>query len=135
MLELLLNMKLLGIDYGRAKMGLAIATSPLAQPLEVFRYKDVGEALEKIKRISEQNEIEKIVVGVSEGEMGEESRKFGNKLAAEIDIEVDYSDETLTTADAQLLSISAGMSRKKRRRMEDAYAATIMLQGYIDTLS
>lgn len=118
--------KILGIDYGRSKVGLAIADGTLAEPLKVIRYKDKNILLSEIKKIIENEEIEKVVVGVSEGEMGEESKEFAREFNAET------YDETLTSQDAQFLSREAGINRKKRHEMEDAYAATIMLQNYLD---
>jgi len=119
-------MRILGIDYGRSKVGLAIAETPLAQPMGVIRYSTPGELQIKIKRVIEDSDIDKIVVGVSEGEMAKESEEFAKSLGAET------FDETLTSFEAQRLSIEAGIKRKKRREMEDAYAATVMLQNYLD---
>jgi putative Holliday junction resolvase len=119
-------MRILGIDYGRSKVGLAIAESPLAQPMGVIRYSNPGELQVKIKRIIQQNDIEKIIVGVSEGEMAKESKEFAKSLGAQT------FDETLTSLEAQRLSMEAGIQRKKRKEMEDAFAATIMLQNYLD---
>lgn len=119
-------MKILGIDYGRRKVGLAIADGPLAEPLRVIKYSDSVVLEEKIKQILESEKIEKVIVGVSEGEMGKESENFAKKLGAET------FDETLSTRDAQNLSREAGISRKKRHEMEDAYAAAIMLQNWLD---
>lgn len=121
-------MKILGIDYGRSKVGLAIAETPLAQPMGVIRYTTPGELQVKIKRIIEENDIEKIIVGVSEGEMAKESKEFAKIIGAET------FDETLTSHEAQRLSMEAGIKRKKRHEMEDAFAATIMLQNYLDSL-
>lgn len=122
------RMKLLGIDYGRKKIGVAISEGKMAQPLKVVRVKSFTQAIEKIKRIQEELQIEKTVVGVSEGEMGKESTKFAKEIGA-----TTFS-ETLSTHDAQELSKQTGMKRKKRKEMEDAFAATIILQSYLDTL-
>jgi len=119
-------MKILGIDYGRSKVGVAIADGPLAEPLQVIRYKDLTILISQIKKIIEKEKVKKVVVGISEGEMAEESKKFANEIGAET------SDETLSTLDAQALSREAGISQKKRHEMEDAYAACIMLQNYLD---
>ena len=120
-------MKILGIDYGRRKIGLSISDGKLAEPYQVIRYKDNEKMLAHIKRIIERQKIEKVVVGVSEAEMGEESEKFAKIFGAET------HDETLSTHEAQELSKQTGMSRKKRKEMEDAFAASIMLQNYIDS--
>lgn len=120
-------MNYLGIDYGRKKVGLAVSNSKLAEPVKVIRYKDIKSLVQQIKQIVETEKIEKVIVGISENEMGEESKQFANLLEAET------FDETLTSHDAIRLSIQGGIKRKKRKEMEDAYAATIMLQNYLDS--
>jgi len=121
------DMKYLGIDYGRRKIGLAVSDGKLAEPLKVIRYKDLIVSIEQIKNVIKREKIEKVVVGMSEGDMAEESKRFAKMLNAEM------YDETLTSIDAITLSIQGGVKRKKRREMEDAYAATIMLQNYLDS--
>ncbi len=125
-------MKILGIDYGRSKMGLAIANGPLSEPLQVIRYSDTKILVEKLQKIIKDNDIEKIVVGVSEGKIGEESKKFASSIQPLIQSTIILADETLSTQDAQRMSREAGISQKKRHEMEDAYAACIMLQNYLD---
>jgi len=125
-------MKILGIDYGRSKMGLAIANGPLSEPLQVIRYSDTKILVEKLQKIIKDNNIEKIVVGVSEGKIGEESKKFASSIQPLIQSTIILADETLSTQDAQRMSREAGISQKKRHEMEDAYAACIMLQNYLD---
>ena len=125
-------MKILGIDYGRRKMGFSIADGPMSEPLEVIRYLDSGILVEKIKKIIAENSIEKIVIGISEGQMGQESKHFGKSLGKIVKIPVETFDETLSTQDARRMSREAGIGPKKRHQMEDAYAAAIMLQNYLD---
>jgi putative Holliday junction resolvase len=120
-------MKTLGVDYGRRKIGLAIADGSLAEPWKVIRYTNVKVLEENIGKIIKEEGIEKVVVGISEGEMGEESKKFAESIGAET------FDETLSTQDAQQLSREAGISQKRRHEMEDAYAAAILLQNYLDS--
>ena len=126
-------MKILGIDYGRSKVGLALSEGFLSEPLKVIRYKDAKVLLGEIKQIIEKEDVGKVVVGVSEGKMGEESSKFAEGVSLETGAIVETFDETLTSHDAQALSIEAGIGRKKRHEMEDAYAAAIMLQNYLDS--
>jgi putative Holliday junction resolvase len=125
-------MKTLGIDYGRSKIGLAIADGSLADPMGVIRYTDTKILVGKLIKIIEEEGVEKVVFGVSEGEMGKESKNFSINFGKLIKIPVETFDETLSTQDAQRMSIEAGIGQKKRHQMEDAYAATIMLQNYLD---
>ena len=120
-------MRLLGIDYGKRKIGLAISEGRLAEPWKVIRYKDTRILSEQLQRIIKENDVEKVVVGISEGRMAEESKKFAKRIGAET------FDETLSTHDAQRVSIEMGIKRKKRKGMEDAYAAALILQGYLDS--
>jgi putative Holliday junction resolvase len=128
-------MKILGIDYGRSKVGLAISEGFLSEPLKVIRYKNPKVLSEQIKRIIEQEKVGKVVVGVSEGKMAEESKKFALDISLLSSAIVETFDETLTSHDAQALSMEAGIHRKKRHEMEDAYAAAIMLQNYLDNVA
>ncbi len=114
-------------------MGLAIAEGPLAEPLRVIRYKDTEKLSGEIIKIIEKENIEKVVFGVSEGAMGEESKNFSINFGKMIEIPVETFDETLSTQDAQMLSREAGIHQKKRHQMEDAYAACVMLQNYLDS--
>ncbi len=125
-------MKILGIDYGRSKMGIALAEGPLAEPFKVIRYSDTRIVAEQIKKIIDEQKIEKVVIGVSEGAMGEESKNFSRSFGEMLKIPVVTSDETLSTQDAKILSREAGIHQKKRHEMEDAYAACVMLQNYLD---
>jgi len=126
-------MRILGIDYGQAKMGLAIADARLAEPYKVIRYKSPTEINQKIVDVVRVEGIEKVVVGVSEGKMAEESANFGSVLASVLSVPVETYDETLSTHEAQSLSIAAGIGPKRRKEMEDAYAAAIILQSYLDS--
>jgi putative Holliday junction resolvase len=119
-------MKTIGVDYGRSKIGLAFSEGSLAEPFKVIRVKSFDDAVAKVTEVVKVEQVEKVIVGVSEGMMGEESKKFADVVGAET------FDETLTSLDAQTLSRQAGIGQKKRREMEDAYAASIMLQNYLD---
>lgn len=125
-------MAILGIDYGRKKMGLSIATGKLAEPYKVIRIQKEENATAKIGEIVKEEGVDEIVVGISEGAMGEETRSFGQRLSGRLGIKVEFWDETLSTQDSQALSIEAGLSRKKRRGLEDAFAAAVMLQSYLE---
>jgi putative Holliday junction resolvase len=127
-------MKLLGIDYGRRKIGLAVgdSESKFAEPLSVIRFENEDQAVLKIGQLAKIEKVEKVVLGVSEGKMGEETKLFGKEVEKNLGVPVVFQDETLTTQDALNLSIEAGINRKKRKSLEDAYAACIILQYYLE---
>lgn len=124
-------MTILGIDYGKRKLGLALGESHLATPHAVVHISSWQDGLEKIAKVVEAEKIRKVVVGVSEGEMAGEQKMFAQTLER-LGLLVDTWDETLTTKKAQVLAREAGIRPKKRRELEDAYAATVMLQSYLE---
>jgi putative Holliday junction resolvase len=126
-------MRILAIDYGRAKAGVALATSSIAQPYEVIKYGSLRDLLRKLDSIIEKEKIEELVVGISEGAMGEEARKFGKKLKTKFELPVHFQDETLTTVDAQRLALESGMKKEKRKKLEDAFSAALILQSFLDS--
>ena len=69
-------MKTLGIDYGRSKIGLAISEGTLAEPWKVIRVDSFEDAVGKVMQVIKVEQVEKVVVGISEGKMGEESKKL-----------------------------------------------------------
>lgn len=119
-------MNYLGVDYGKKKIGLSLSSGILAEPYKVIKVNNFEDAVRKVLQIVQILQVQQVVVGVSENLMADESRKFADAINAKT------FDETLSTYDAQKLSIETGMSRKKRKLNEDAFAATIMLQSYID---
>lgn len=125
-------MALLAIDYGKSKVGFAISSGNLAVPLTVYKYSSYDDLFSTIDDIVDQEGVKKIVVGISSGKFAFETKVFAKRLEEEIGKVVVFQDETLTTKDAQRLSMEAGIKQKKRRQKEDAFAAALILQSYID---
>lgn len=125
-------MRYLGIDYGLRKIGLAISEGQIASIFDVIEIKGLDDALLKIKQIIKEEEIDRVVIGISEGKSGEAAKRFANLLKKEI--EVIEVDETLTSQDAKAMMIKLNVGREKRKK-EDAYSAALILQNFLDTLS
>jgi len=120
-------MKILGIDFGERRIGLAIAESGLAEPFSII---EVSDPLSQIVKICEQEKIQKIVLGLPPG--SEKIKKFGRRLMEKTGLEVIFWDETLTSEEALTKMIQAGRPQRKRRRLDDISAALI-LQEYLDS--
>jgi putative Holliday junction resolvase len=123
-------MRILGIDFGLAKIGLALAEVGLAQPLGVI--KNDSRAISKIIQLIDQEEITKIVIGVSEGKIGQKAKDYGRELKKQSGLKVVFQDETLTTKEAIAKMIEAGKRKQYRQKNEDAFAAAIILQSYLN---
>lgn len=126
-------MSILGIDFGLAKIGLALADGSLAEPLGVISAKD--DPVAKIKQICDFQKIEKIIIGVPEGKLAEKVRLFAEEIGQITGLPVEFQAETLTTREAQEKLRQTGRSAKKRRQIEDAAAAAIILQAFLDRRS
>ena len=124
-------MILLGIDFGLSKTGVARAEGFLAEPLSVIHEKDVNRLVNEILDLFQREGAEKVIIGIPEGEMVTFVNELGDKLK-NLGINVEFHDETLTTHQAQRMAVEARMPREKRQKLEDAMAAAVMLQSYLD---
>lgn len=134
-------MKYLGLDLGTRTLGLAISDSLgiIATSYKILRHdEDYDSLLPMLKEEIEKNHIEALVLGFpknmnnSVGERGEIALAFKEKLEEEFQLPVYMQDERLTTRQAESLLISNDTSRKKRKKVIDSLAATIILQSYLD---
>lgn len=123
---------LLGIDIGQVKTGVARSTGTLAEPLAVIREKDSRILADRIAKFAQAEGAKMVVIGLPSGSLEKLAKEIGNWLKAK-NIQVAFADETLTTQDAQQLAKQAGISQKRRKDLEDAYAATLILQAYVDS--
>ena len=129
---------ILGIDFGRVRIGLAISDELrlLAHPLETIpANKDSGKRIAEIVR---KRKIEKIVVGIPRqmsGEIGtaaKEALEFATKLREFLPCDVETWDERLTTVAANRALRDAGKKTRQTREFVDQVAAQMILQGYLD---
>ncbi|NLY18319.1 MAG: Holliday junction resolvase RuvX [Clostridiaceae bacterium] len=135
-------MRILGIDFGEARIGIAVS-DPLgitAQPLETIHWNgEWKKPLERIKELTELYQCRKLVVGLpgnmngTFGERSERTLKFIGKLYDFIpDAQVIAWDERLTTAQSRQMLKDMGISSRKHKGKIDQIAASIMLQSYMD---
>lgn len=125
-------MKLLGVDYGLKRIGLAYSEGSLAQPMGKLTVNSVADALEKVLRTVRTYEAEKIIIGVPDPDsIG--AREFGEKLEKVGELAVEYIDETMTTFQAQ--DRLKTHPQKKRKELLDSAAASLILASYLDTLN
>jgi putative Holliday junction resolvase len=141
-------MRILGIDYGRKRTGLAIS-DPLgitAQPLPAIQVPEAGsqnEPLElvlarKIAEVVREHGIDEVVVGLprsmdgSLGNSGKRVMEFVDTLKRRLDCNVDVEDERLTTMMADKALAALGESPKVRKKKLDRVAAQLILQSYLD---
>jgi putative Holliday junction resolvase len=133
--------RLLGIDYGTKRIGLAVsdADRKIASPLAT--YERAGREVDAsfFRRVIETEEIGQLVVGLpihlsgDESAKSTEARAFGKWLHETTALPVAFADERFSTVEAESALWDAGLTHKKRKARRDRLAAQILLQGYIES--
>ncbi len=134
-------MRYLGLDLGSRTLGIAISdpTGLIASSYKTIRHNEEYDKLIGIvKDIVLEMKIDAIVLGFPKnmnntiGPKGEVSLKFKKELELVLDIPVFLQDERLSTKSATDMLIMGDVSRKKRKKVVDSVAATIILQSFLD---
>ncbi len=134
--------RILAIDYGDVRVGLALSdlTCTIAKPFKTLNYNNMDHLLNQLIEISEENDVNKIVVGMPYNMKGKDTpqtvkvREFISILENKIGYKVELVDERLTSSEAEKfmhqMNIKIGFNKDKI----DKIAASIILQEYLDTI-
>ena len=139
-------MRILGLDFGTKKVGVAVSDELLitAQGVEIIRRKaptKLRQTLARIDELVQEYGVEKIVLGYpknmnnTEGERCERTNEFKEMLEKRTGLEVVLWDERLTTVSADNAMMEMGIRRENRKEYVDEIAAIFILQGYLDYLA
>jgi putative holliday junction resolvase len=132
--------RLLGVDYGSVRIGLAVSELErrLASPLAVYERRGQQRDAEYFRTLATAEEIGGLVVGLPlhcdgrEGQKAMEARAFGAWLADVTGLPVVFWDERFSTVEAESALWQAGLTHKQRKARRDRVAAQILLQAYLD---
>lgn len=134
-------MKYLGLDLGSRTLGISISdiTGTIATSYKIIRHNEEYDRLiDEVINLVKEERIDAIVLGFPKnmnntiGPKGELSISFKEKLENDLIIPIYLQDERLTTKQAEDVLIKNNTSRKKRKKVIDSLAATIILQSYLD---
>lgn len=134
------EIRILGIDYGKKRTGMAIS-DPLgitAQPLPTIQGLTDEKLMQKIAEIVAQRGVSEVVVGLPwamDGTLGTSGAKvtlFVENLRKVLSCPVQVEDERLTTMMADKALAAMGESPRVRKKKLDRVAAQLILQGYLD---
>jgi putative Holliday junction resolvase len=132
--------RILGIDYGEKRIGLAIS-DPLgiiAQALPTFIVTDNRDVLSEIKKLIKGYEISAIVLGLPKnmdgtlGEVGKKVMEFGKELSQKTNIKVEFWDERLSSVESLKILRDEKRKIKHKKDLVDKISASLILQGYLD---
>ena len=132
-------MKVIGIDFGLSKVGLAISdpSGIIALPLKVLRYKNKEGLLSELQNISKEKDVNKFVIGYpismnyKENEMTNIIDSFKQDME-NLNFEVILEDERLSSEYAKKIMIEQDIKVSRNKEMVDLTAASIILQTYLD---
>jgi len=145
---------ILAVDYGRVRIGLALADSEtrMAHPLGTMERINRNEDMRRLRELVREHGVKQIVVGLplrldgSRGEMAEEVQRFAQRVRKQIGVAVEMVDERLTSWEAERLmeeiqgrfirdeKLAGGKKPKntQNKMTVDAVAAAVILKEYLD---
>ena len=132
-------MRIMAIDYGDAHTGVAISdpTGLLAGFTTVIHSRRAETVAERIADLAAEHGAEELVLGLpvnmdgTRGPRAEKAEAFRALLEARTSLPVALWDERRTTIDAHQILFGAGKDARKRKKIVDAVAASLILEGYL----
>ena len=132
--------RLLGVDYGTVRIGLAVSDPDriIASPLATYTRRDPEADANYFRELVQFETIVGLVVGLPvhlsgrEGEKATEARAFGKWLAEITKLPLVFYDERFTTVQAESALWEAGLTHKRRKDRRDRVAAQMLLQAYLN---
>jgi putative Holliday junction resolvase len=134
--------RLLGLDVGTKTLGIAVSDRSLsiATPLETWKRTRFTADAEHLREIIAERNVGGLVIGLplsmdgTEGPRCQSVRQFAANLLEQIDIDLAFWDERLSTVAVERTLIEADVSRRRRAEVIDKLAAAYILQGALDRL-
>ena len=132
-------MRIMGIDYGDARVGIAL-TDPLmimSQGYKTIKNDGTDSLFEEIVSIIKEKEVTKIVIGLpknmdnSRGFRTDATMEFAEKLRTYTEAEIEFCDERLTTVSAHGFLNEMNVRGKKRKETVDTLSAALILETYM----
>lgn len=133
-------MKIMGLDYGNARIGIAFSdlSEFLASPYSTLKRTTLENDLKYFKNLVDNFNVKKVVIGLplemsgNEGEISIQTKEFAKNLQEFCNVEIIFQDERLSSVEAEELLKETVKSWQKRKELLDQTAASIILQSYLD---
>ncbi len=134
-------MRVIGLDVGSERTGVAVsdAEERIATPLGVLPARDLEGDMRILRGLCDEYEVGRVVMGIpksmdgTEGPQAAVVRGVADRVGQRLGLEVDLWDERLSSAEASRAMRTAGVGAREQRGELDKVAATLMLQGYLDS--
>ena len=134
-------MRILGIDYGDSRIGLAVSDKLriTAQALGYYQPVNDKEDMKYFKKLVNQYNIKEIVVGYpirmdgTSGTRAKKTEEFADRLKKTLQLPVILWDERLTTQQALKILRNQKIKGQKQRKKKDQISASIILSSYLES--
>ena len=131
----------MAIDYGDAHTGVAISdpTGLLTGSTTTIHSRKAEVVLEELSKLVREYQVTELVMGFprnmdgTEGPRAQLYRDFARRVEEATGLRPVLWDERRTTVDAHRILFEAGKNGKKRKKTVDAVAASLILEGYLDS--
>ena len=128
-------MKLLGLDIGQRRIGVAIADGEVIGSGETIVYNTLSDAIGQVIGVIRAENIEKIVIGLPEGNQQSEDvvRSFAMDLNKQLELEIVFTNEAMTSKEAERMMRGAKNDPRseKYKQETDRISAKLILEQYI----
>lgn len=121
---------ILAIDYGKSKVGLALADTETRIAFAYNTIKNDKNLLQNLAEIVEEKNVKMIVLGKSMAQKDFDIDEIAQKITGELKVKIEYQEEMFTTKIAQKNLIEKGV--KDIKKYDDQEAARIILQNWLD---
>jgi len=119
-------MNLLAIDYGTKRIGLAISIKNIITPIDGI--KNDSQKFDQIKQIIDQYQIEKVYVGISEGEFAVLTKEFVKELQNMLILDIETIEEAVSTIEANQIFLKNKNKKKDYKKLIDSISAAVILR-------
>lgn len=119
-------MNLLAIDYGSKNIGLAISIQGIISPIDSIKNDD--QKFNFIKQIISVYQIDKIYIGISEGEFANTTKKFVEELKNMVICDVETVEEAVSTIEASEIFAQNNKKKKNYKKLIDSISAAVILR-------
>ncbi|MBI3183645.1 MAG: Holliday junction resolvase RuvX [Myxococcales bacterium] len=134
-------MRAMGLDVGSKTVGVAISDElgMTAQPITTLKREGLRTDVLALCELARRHDVTQLVVGMplhmdgTEGASARKARRLGDALAEASGLPAVYWDERLSTVAAERVLLEANVSREKRKKVIDRLAASVILQGWLDS--
>ena len=131
-------MRLIGLDWGTVRVGIAMSDEEQKMAFPLQQTIASSTAVDEILKLSEEYDVEKIIIGLpvslkgEETESAEKTRKFAKKIEDRVHLPIEFVDERFSSVASTQSLHDQNIKEAEQRHIKDNVAAALLLQQFID---